>query len=295
MKRTAPPPMTKHKTRLGERLAVGTMTGRAVDGKVDTVSSAPGAFTLIELLVVVAVIAVLLAVLLPSLSQCRALASRLRCASNLRQLWMAWDGYSSAHDGDFYQGVTANLSYGGWRGIKNWWPRPLNRYVGFADPNSVTEQSAKGVFCCPADRGGVPGSFFREKAYRVHGTSYQTNIFLIGPDACQAFSTHTAELDALISAKLAHLNIGSVANHSRVLLIGDYGWINQWKPKPHSDDEAKALAEWHRRADHHNAAFLDGHVEFLEIRKGYYVTSKYCVLPFEDLFGLAREVQGPAQ
>jgi hypothetical protein len=38
-------------------------------------------------------------------------------------------------------------------------------------------------------------------------------------------------------------------------------------------------------------AFLDGHVGFIKIRKGLYVTSEYNVLPFEDLYKLAREVQ----
>jgi hypothetical protein len=42
-------------------------------------------------------------------------------------------------------------------------------------------------------------------------------------------------------------------------------------------------------------AFLDGHVKFLNIRKGYYVTSEYLVLPFEDLRELALQVQGPSE
>ena len=44
------------------------------------------AFTLVELLVVVAIIALLAAILLPSLRQARVLASRTRCAANMRNL-----------------------------------------------------------------------------------------------------------------------------------------------------------------------------------------------------------------
>lgn len=252
-------------------------------------------FTLIELLVVVAVIAVLLAVLMPALSRAQALAKRTGCAANLRQLALAWRMYLPDHDYHFYQGVNANINFGGWKGLRGWWPRVLNPYVGLADPNGVTEQNAK-VFCCPGDRGGVPGGSLREKVYRLHGTSYQTNIFLIGQDSCQSFSTHTQELDLAIAARLPRLDVNRVAkSHSRLLLMGDYGWINQWKPRPHPHAEWKELAEWHRKVDCHNLAFLDGHVSFVKIRKGYYITDEYWVLPFEDLSSLAGKLQGPTE
>jgi prepilin-type N-terminal cleavage/methylation domain-containing protein/prepilin-type processing-associated H-X9-DG protein len=251
-------------------------------------------FTLIELLVVVSVIALLLAILLPSLLMAKIIAKRIGCGNNLRQLSLAWTAYLDDHDGYFYQGIRANLDYGGWRGIKNWWPRPLNNYIGFSDPNTVTEDNAR-VFCCPSDRGGVPGAFLREKAYRVNGTSYQTNIFLISQDKCGAFSEKTKILDQEISLRLTNLNRNSVANPSLLLLIGDYGWINQWKPTPHPEQEWKELAEWHGKADHHNVAYLDGHVKFPNIRKGFYITNQYWVLPFQDLYSLAMEVQGPVE
>ena len=56
-------------------------------------------FTLIELLVVVAIIAMLIAILLPSLSRARAKARDSVCQSNLRQLGLATTYYAQDCDG----------------------------------------------------------------------------------------------------------------------------------------------------------------------------------------------------
>src|SRR5204862_1854594 len=50
-------------------------------------------FTLLELLVVIAVVAALAALLLPSLARSKALARKVECSSNLRQLSLATHMY----------------------------------------------------------------------------------------------------------------------------------------------------------------------------------------------------------
>ncbi|MBW8039043.1 MAG: DUF1559 domain-containing protein [Planctomycetes bacterium] len=260
-------------------------------------------FTLVELLVVIAVIAVLLALLVPSLRMARAVARRVVCQSNLRQIALAWNAYLDDNEGAFYQGLNANLLYGGWKGTFTMMGdpnRPLNSY--FSLPSIEENENDAKIFRCPADRGGMPGRMLYEKVYHASGTSYITNLFLIGP---VGFSFNlfyppaliTPEVTLLgqkINERVPDVSVDEVANPSRLLLIGDYGWINQWKPRPYARAEWKELAEWHARVDCHNLAFLDGHVKFLNIRKGFWVTSEYCVLPFKELFGLAYQIQEPA-
>lgn len=252
-------------------------------------------FTLVELLTGVAIISLLLAILLPSLRNARTLAKRTACQTNLREVARGWDIYLTDHDGFFYQGGNANVDFGGWRGVKGWSRRPLNRCLGL--PKAVGVEGAR-VFCCPADNGGVPGTSL--PAYFFLGNSYQTNVLLIGqnrirlrapgwPAACTEPEPPPdgPSLEERINERLRTLKRGHVHDASRLLLVGDYGWVNQWSAP------VRKRTEWHARCCHHNLAFLDGHVAFVRIEKGVFVSGAggYRVLPFADLDVLAFRCQ----
>ncbi|MEM7576027.1 MAG: prepilin-type N-terminal cleavage/methylation domain-containing protein, partial [Planctomycetota bacterium] len=59
------------------------------------------AFTLIELLVVISIIALLIGILLPALGAARESARFIACGSNIRQMNIALQAYSTDSDGFF--------------------------------------------------------------------------------------------------------------------------------------------------------------------------------------------------
>lgn len=261
-------------------------------------------FTLIELLVVIAVIAILLAILLPALRKGRTLTKRIACQSNLKQIAVAWNMYLDDNDSHFYQAPQGNLNYGGWKGEIGemgtqgigWLHRPLNEYFNLPVdlPEDFNIESGAKVYYCPSDAGGVPGYAVLKKAYHYLGTSYQTNIMLIGPDQMLPGNDQFTPLHIEVNKRLKNLTLSHVNHHSRLLLVGDFGWYNQSKPIPHPPHpylDLKELAEWHDRVDCHNMAFLDCHVKLVNIRKGFYVTDEYSMVPFDDLLGMARKIQ----
>src|SRR5205085_5696783 len=73
-----------------------------------------GAFTLVELLVVVAIIAVLVALLLPVLAGARRSAQDVHCASNVRQLCCGLLAYSSENRGKFPPNIVYSNSRFDW-------------------------------------------------------------------------------------------------------------------------------------------------------------------------------------
>src|SRR5919204_5425134 len=99
----------------------------------------PG-FTLIELLVVIAIIAILAAILFPVFAQAREKSRAASCASNLKQIGLAYHMYAQDYDETIVPGANHNARYKD-TDPRCWWYGLLEPYV-----------KNEGVFRCPSFR-----------------------------------------------------------------------------------------------------------------------------------------------
>lgn len=238
-------------------------------------------FTLLELLVVIAIIALLAAILVPSLRKARDQTKRLVCQSNLHQLMIAWNSYLEEHKGNFfYRSVNANVNYGGKQGSSAMCtgPKPLNKHVKLPEVTS----SGADIYCCPSDTGS---DMERPTLFDYNGSSYGTNLLVVGNlsihplDPCRPV-LQTAK-NRQLPMKLQKINV----NLSKLVFMADWGWLATW----HYSSNRRI--EWHGRAESHNLAFLDGHVSFSRLHKCMHVSSDYTIIPFADLQATAIEKQ----
>ena len=130
------------------------------------------AFTLIELLVVIAIIAILAAMLLPSLGRAKQKAQGVQCMNNGKQMMIAMHLYNG-DNADWYppNEDSSSATYGWVRGKMNWdsGSPDLTNILNLVDPTKALLAPYTGknyqIYRCPADN--VLSTFLSLKVTRV--------------------------------------------------------------------------------------------------------------------------------
>jgi prepilin-type N-terminal cleavage/methylation domain-containing protein/prepilin-type processing-associated H-X9-DG protein len=229
-----------------------------------------GAFTLIELLVVIAIIAILAALLLPSLSKAKAKAYRVRCVSNLRQLAMTWELYSTDNNGMLVANGYGTASSMGEN--KLWVLGSTHQFIGeqraaFTNVDYLISPkyaafadylTSPQIYKCPSDK-SMEGSFPKTRTY---GLNSYMNWEL--PADFGEFYGSPNHVNFRKTADLAR------ANPSQLLTFIDSApdWIC------HSGFGISMSALYYQfpSTEHDNGgvlAFADGHVEYKRWKDDY--------------------------
>jgi len=200
-------------------------------------------FTLIELLVVVAIIAVLVAILLPSLASAREQARSVICGSRLKQIGWIWLLYVEENDGKF-----CNTP---WR----WWDPILASKSGVG---------GKELLACP--------SMYRYGFFDSYEPGWYQNYYpgdyrggsRIG--LYSGFSPPWVDIGYgynMVLAQGSRQNISSFPNPAGTGINAETGSFYWWNTLGSSGELGYWYADRHRPGEG-QVIFMDGHAAFVE-------------------------------
>ncbi|HNT88761.1 MAG TPA: prepilin-type N-terminal cleavage/methylation domain-containing protein, partial [Candidatus Hydrogenedentes bacterium] len=131
--------------------------------------SSRSGLTLVELLVVIAIIGILAALLLPALSRARESAKRASCASNLRQIGIAFECYLLEHDETYpaRQDLPLSEQPGYWLWMGRGWRQLLAPYI-------PGDKERPGVFYCLSDSRERSVDVFERTSYAYSMAFYHS-------------------------------------------------------------------------------------------------------------------------
>lgn len=206
----------------------------------------PSGFTLIELLVVISIIALLVSILLPALQAARASVYAVNCASNMRQVGIAFAVYLEDNEQTFpaARDSTVGVDY-------LLWNDKLKQYLGAEGPDlskSGSSQDLPPVLSCPSiyNSETTPSTQYSGVGYNNYGLGRGVWADMVVREAM-------------------------VRSPTEIFLVVDSQWdAPPWDPNLHlgyaeTDYFVGKRDVWnkgtnYRHAETANFAYLDGHV-----------------------------------
>ena len=207
------------------------------------------AFTLVELLVVIAVIALLMGILIPSLAKARIMAMRMKCSSNLRQIHFAINSYLSSNS-DTYPCVDGNdlVPTGYWLWMGRGWRGFIAPYLG-----GKINADNPSVLLCPADK---------TAPQKWESTSYSYSMaFYHSPQQIDDMTSIADQYFTSLVKPTVPQRQGDVAYPSNKILLGE--WFSNHLKLPAGTTDAG----WWCSKGARNFLFADGHTAFLKTDK----------------------------